>query len=275
MKINSILEQLTDTIRSRGTDGICLAFSGGVDSAVLLKIISGLKLPAATVTFQTFLHPQPETVEARRLAKQAGVTHHLIAVNELDDPNIIQNPADRCYHCKRMLFDSLCDYAAAQGLGCVMDGTNADDLLEYRPGLKALKECDVFSPLAACGITKEQVRAIAAHLGLETASKPSTPCLATRFPYGEMLTVPKLEQVEKAEGFLKKLGFGQLRVRSHQGTARIELRQEEFGTLLSQAGTITAHLKGLGFDYVTLDLEGFRSGSMDIHLKKKAQSKNT
>ena len=262
------LDRLRAVIREKGKDGICLAFSGGVDSALLLRLAADSGLPLLAVTFQTELHPQADLEEARRQTRALGVRHLTLWVDEFQNPKIMQNPPDRCYHCKEMLFARLSETARAQGLGCLMDGTNRDDLDEYRPGLRALERWGVVSPLALCGIRKETVRALARALGVAAASRPSSPCMATRFPYGERLSREKLSRVERAEEALRGMGFYNLRVRSHQGIARIEVDPDALSRALEQREAVFRAVKGCGFDYVTLDLEGFRSGSMDLPLKK-------
>ena len=261
------LEQLRGMIRERGRDGICLAFSGGVDSALLLRLAAESGLPLLAVTFQTALHPQADLEEAQRQARALGAEHLILRVDEFQNPNIMQNPPDRCYHCKYMLFEQLSQTARKRGLGCLMDGTNRDDLDEYRPGLRALRDWHVASPLAECGIRKAEVRAMARELGIAAAERPSAPCMATRFPYGQLLSREKLLQVERAEDALRTMGFYNIRVRSHQGIARIEVDLEALPRVLEQREAICRAVKGCGFDYVTLDLEGFRSGSMDVVLR--------
>ena len=188
-------------------------------------------------------------------------------------PEILSNPPDRCYYCKKFLFEKLAELANQLGRGIVMDGTNADDLNEFRPGLRALRELSVCSPLAESGITKAQVRQMAAEMGLETASRPSAPCLATRLPYGTKISKGLLQKIEAGEAFLKDLGFPVLRLRVHPaadgGVARIEVPADRLEDLLMCRETIIPYLKELGFAQVTLDLEGFRSGSYDEILKRK------
>lgn len=247
-----------------------VAFSGGVDSSLLLKIacdsarISGKKVYA--VTMQTRLHPAGEITDARKICEEIGAFHIVIAVDELEEAGILNNPTDRCYLCKKHLFIKMLEKAASLGVSTVIEGTNEDDLHVYRPGIRALQELNIESPLARAGMTKDDVRNLAKEYGLSATSKPSTPCLATRFPYGTALSYEAMAQVEKGEAFLKNLGFYNVRLRIHGQIARIETDKAAFPALLEQAEEITAYLKSLGYDYITLDLEGFRSGSMDIHI---------
>ena len=261
------LSELRKLVRDKGKNGICLAFSGGVDSAVLLKVASEAGVPLLAVTFHTMLHPAADTQAAKKMAEEMGAEHLVLEIDEFQNPKVMENSPDRCYHCKYMLFEQLVHVAQERRLACVMDGTNLDDLSEYRPGLRALEEWGVLSPLAACKLGKAEVRKIAAELGLSVATKPSSPCMATRFPYGQLLSRELLRQAEEAEAALKELGFYNVRVRCHNGIARIEVDQEALTDALKKKDKICTALKECGFDYVTLDLEGFRSGSMDLHIK--------
>ena len=265
-------ELLLQIMREFSKNDIAVAFSGGVDSSLLLKIacdfarISGKKVYA--VTMQTRLHPAGEITDARKICEEIGAFHIVIAVDELEEAGILNNPTDRCYLCKKHLFVKMLEKAASLGVSTVIEGTNEDDLHVYRPGIRALQELNIESPLARAGMTKDDVRHLAEEYGLSAASKPSPPCLATRFPYGTALSYEAMAQVEKGEAFLKNLGFYNVRLRIHGQIARIETDKAAFPALLEQAEEITAYLKSLGYDYITLDLEGFRSGSMDIHIPK-------
>lgn len=195
------------------------------------------------------------------------VSLEIVRVDEFSDPAILQNPPDRCYRCKKLLFQGLLDFAEKNGLKAAADGTNFDDLSEYRPGLRALKELGIHSPLAEAGLTKSEVRRLAAEYGLRVSRKPSSPCMATRLPYGDTLTPEKLHQAAAGEELLKLRGFPVNRVRIHGNLARVEIPKGEFSRFLEQVEEITEELKKLGILYVTLDLQGFRSGSMDEALK--------
>lgn len=260
--------QLQKKMKAYAAADLAVAFSGGTDSSLLLKLAceaakkTGQKVYA--VTLQTNLHPAAECETARRVAAEMGAEHLILLVDELSEAGIENNPPDRCYRCKRCLFQKLTKKAGALGAAVILDGTNADDLKEYRPGLKALKELGIRSPLADAGLTKQEVRTWASEYKISTASKPATPCLATRFPYGTVLTDEKLAKVERGEAFLKALGFYNVRLRVHGDLARIEVDAAALESTLSHREEITDYLKELGYTYVTLDLEGFCSGSMDI-----------
>lgn len=253
---------------------VCLAFSGGVDSSVLLKLLCDAAERAQTgsriyaVTFATRLHPAADLETARAVAAETGAVHCVLQVDESENEEIMWNPVNRCYLCKKYLFARLIRFGQERGVRLFLDGTNADDLTVYRPGVQALKELGIRSPLAEQGITKEQVRQLAAQLGLSVASRPSTPCLATRLPYGARLDPDLFGKIDAAETFLKTLGFPVVRVRLHGDIARIEVPAAQLGALTAVYEQVTERMKALGFVYITLDLEGFRSGSMDIHVKK-------
>ena len=252
-----------------GTD-VALAFSGGVDSSLLLKMAcdcageQGTKVYA--VTFQTRLHPPCDLEAAKKIAEELKAEHVILQVDELEMEEICYNPENRCYLCKKNLFGHLKKFADEKGIPCLMDGTNEDDLHVYRPGLRAVKELGIRSPLLELGMTKRKVRALAAEYGISVADRPSAPCLATRFPYGTALCVERMRQVDEGERFLRELGFYNVRLRAHGDTARIEVDRRDMGKLLEHAQEIAERIRSLDFSYVTLDLEGFRSGSMDIGL---------
>jgi uncharacterized protein len=246
---------------------IIIAFSGGVDSTLLLKAAQesadkkNHKVHA--VTIHTTLHPMNEIQITEQLAKEIGAIHSVIQVDELQNAGIMNNPVDRCYQCKKYLFTKLRTMAQNLGIEVIMDGTNEDDLHVYRPGIKALHELQVLSPLAEAGMTKDDVRKMAEEYGLSTAKRPSAPCLATRFPYGTNLSYHKMKMVEKGEDFLKTLGLYNVRLRVHDDIARIEVDSQDIKKLFENRDDIISYLKNLGYAYVAVDLEGFRSGSMD------------
>lgn len=264
------MRQLLDYMREICRKDVCIAFSGGVDSSVILKAACEAAAESGTtvyaVTFETRLHPKADLPEARRTAAQAGAVHHVINVNELDNRAILNNPVDRCYLCKKYLFEHLLDFAREKGADTVLEGSNADDLLVYRPGIRAVRELGVKSPLAELGITKAQVREIAAEMGLSSANRPSSPCLATRLPYGTEISFELLERIDTGEQWMQQQGFAVVRLRVHGDILRIEIPKEKFPDYMAQADAITAKMKELGFIYITLDMEGFRSGSMDVHI---------
>jgi uncharacterized protein len=243
-----------------------IAFSGGVDSSFLVAVAHEvLGERAIAVTALSPAIPAVEVEEARRLAARLGVRHLVVETKEMDSPAYVQNSPDRCFHCKSELFDRLRSLAADLQLACVADGSNADDERDFRPGRRAAAAHDVRSPLAEAGLTKDEIRLLSKARGLPTWDKPAMACLASRLPYGMPVTAAALEQVEAAEAVLRALGLRQLRVRHHGNIARIEVDEAGFA-LLTQDGTrhaVTEKLKALGYLYVTLDLAGFRSGSLN------------
>lgn len=250
---------------------VLVAFSGGVDSSLMLRLCcdaakqKGTKVYA--VTMQTGLHPHGDVDIARRVAEEAGAEHLVIQLNELDEAGIRDNPLDRCYRCKRLLFAKLLGKAEQLGASYVVEGTNESDLHVYRPGIKALKELGILSPLAKFDIAKPEVRQMAAELGVSVARRASTPCMVTRFPYNTRLTYDDLERADKAEEWLRQQGFYNVRLRIHGEVVRIEIDEKDMGALLLKREDVVAELKKLGYTYITLDMEGYRQGSMDIHIK--------
>lgn len=270
--IISLLDKLNKHIKLHMIDGIAIAFSGGVDSSLLLKAACDIgrlhNQPVLAVTFSTALHPAGDLNECKLLAARFGAVHRIITIDEFSDDTISQNPVDRCYHCKKLLFRTLIQIAGESGYSYCMDGSNYDDQFSYRPGMRALKELGIHSPLLELAITKEQIRGMADFLQIPCARKPSTPCLATRLPYNTPFDYALLRKIELGENYLKELGFYNIRLRLHQDIVRIEIDPPEFPKLLEHRVEIVDKLKKLGFLYLTLDLEGFRSGSMDIkHLE--------
>ena len=266
-------EQLISYFESYAEEGICIAFSGGVDSSLLLKTAclavsahsaSNAKQVLA-VTFETQLHPHDDTVQASIQAKQFGALHRIVKIDEFSNPEITKNPENRCYLCKHFLFETLKKEAHLLGYRHIFDGSNIDDTKVYRPGLAALKELKIESPLITLQFTKEMVRQTAAELGLSTSSKPSAPCMATRLPYGTPFDYELLDRLHKGESFLRSLGFYNVRLRCHNDLIRIEVDLIDLPNVLTYRDQICAYLTSLGFRYLTLDLEGFRSGSMDYN----------
>ncbi len=261
------------------SEGICVAFSGGADSALLLKAAcmareaaGGTHPEILALTVQTRLHPPEDTLEAQALAQAMGARWMLLPIDEFTDPAILENPKNRCYLCKRLLFSSI--KKAAQNQGClhVFDGTNLDDTREYRPGLRALKELSIRSPFMDLAISKSQVRELSAALGLKTAQKPAAPCMATRLPYGARLEYQLLDRIHQGEQYLQSLGLKNVRLRYHAPLVRIEVDKEDFPLLMKHREEIIQKLHELDFSYITLDLEGFRSGSMDLILSASERS---
>ncbi len=265
-------QKLQEIIEEDTKNDIVIAFSGGVDSSVLLKTAvahakkHGTKVYA--ITANTELHPMNDLAVAKKVAKEMGADHKVLQINELADADITENPVDRCYRCKKFLFTGIQNMAKELGAAIIYDGTNTDDLKVYRPGLKALEELGVKSPLRLAEFSKEDVRKLAAKEQISVASRPSAPCLATRFPYGTTLTLEDMERVDKGENFLKKYDLYNVRIRVQGDTARIEVDTKYFDKIMENREEIVDYLKGLGYSYIALDLEGFRSGSMDIHVQK-------
>jgi uncharacterized protein len=256
-KLRAVLAQM---------DSAVIAFSGGVDSTFLLRVTADmLGDNALAVTARSPAYAEEELRAACDLAESMGVKHLVIESNELENPHFKRNPPTRCYYCKRELFTDLLRVAVERDIEYVLDGSNADDCSDYRPGMDAARELGVRSPLMEADLTKEEIRMLSHEMGLPTWDKPSMACLASRFPYGEKITVGKLRRVTAAERVLRKLGFRQVRVRSHGQLARIEVERERVADLArpQRCEKINRELKELGFAYVTVDLEGYRSGSLN------------
>ena len=250
----------------KNMEQVIVAYSGGVDSTFLLKAasVTGLdRVLAVTASSETL--PQEELSYAREIASALNIEHRVITTEELKDKNFSDNPPERCYYCKKELFTKLKDIAAKENFSFIIDGTNADDVHDHRPGRRAAQEMGVCSPLLDAELGKRDIREISSSLGLPTWNKPATPCLSSRFPYGQRITAEGLERVHRAENFLKNFGLTELRVRDHAGIARIEVLPEEFPKLINKdaRGEIITFLKSLGYKYITIDLQGFRSGSLN------------
>jgi pyridinium-3,5-biscarboxylic acid mononucleotide sulfurtransferase len=248
-----------------------VAFSGGVDSSLALAICARAlpkeKVLAVTSNNETYLPSELDL--AREFSSSLGVEHLIVNTRELDNPNYASNPANRCYFCKSTLYSDLRRIAGERGYACVVDGANADDEGDYRPGRKAAKELEVVSPLSLAGVGKAEVRELAKHLGLPSWDKPALACLSSRFPYGQEITAEKLAQVARAEEFFREQGFRQVRVRHHGEIARLEFGPEEMERAFALREKISAELKEAGFLYVALDLSGYESGSLNAALGKK------
>jgi len=250
----------------RSYDSMIVAFSGGADSAYLSYVAnSELGGRALAVTGDSASYPTFQRELADRLTKQFGINHEIVFTEEFEDANYTSNPPNRCYYCKNELYTKLEELKRARDFAFICDGSNADDIGDYRPGRQAAREIGVRSPLEECGLTKAEIRELSHRAGLPTWDEPASACLSSRVPYGQVVTIEKLSMVDKAEIALKELGFRQVRVRHHGDVARIEVAEEALPRALDteMAGRMSAALKALGFKYVALDLEGYRTGSLN------------
>jgi uncharacterized protein len=275
-KLNKKYEMLKEYFKQLGS--VVIAFSSGVDSTFMLKVahdVLGDKAVAVTARSHSF--PAREKNEAADFCKKEGIKHIFIDSEELNIPGFKQNPKNRCYLCKHELFEEIIEVAKQHGLTYVCEGSNLDDNGDYRPGLQAIAELGVKSPLRECNLWKSEIRAISKELGLSTWKKQSFACLASRFVYGETISIEKLDMVDKAEQLLIDMGFEQVRVRIHSfgngetsGTiARIEVNPDEITKLVLNRETIVSEFKKIGFNYVSMDLQGYRTGSMNETIKTK------
>lgn len=274
MLLDEKLELLKDIIRKKGSAAV--AFSGGVDSTFLIRVakeVLGDKLIAVTATSSTY--PERELNEAIKYAKDFGVKHIIISSEELDIEGFASNPKNRCYYCKKELFTKVKEVALENGVEYVFDGSNLDDNGDYRPGMQAAKELLVVSPLKEAGLTKKDIRDLSKEYGLSTWNKPAFACLSSRFPYGNKITLPKLKMIDKAEQFLLDMGIKQVRVRHHGEIARIEVAPEEREKFfnIEFMDKISSKFKEIGFIYTTLDIAGYRTGSMNEVLKEEEKIK--
>jgi uncharacterized protein len=260
-RLNDKYSQLKGILKGCGS--VLIAFSGGVDSTFLAKVAHDLLgKRALAVTSVSPSLPESELEEAKKIAEGIGVAHRLIETKEMDDPKFLENDYQRCFFCKTELFQELFRMARSEGYRCVLYGANVDDREDFRPGAEAAKGSGALAPLMDAGLTKDEIRLLSKELGLSTWNKPSKACLSSRIPFGDRITVEKLKQVEEAEEALSRLGFHQFRVRHHNQIARIEIQQEELERM-AQAETraeVIEAVKEAGFKFVTLDLEGYRTG---------------
>ena len=251
---------------------VLVAYSGGVDSTFLLKIAQEeLGDRVLAITMRSEIHPLGEITVAKKMAQKFKVKHLIIDTEILLNKEFINNSVERCYICKKELFSQIKEIAKKHNLNFVIDGSNNDDLDDYRPGMKAIRELKVRSPLQEALLTKDDIRLLSKEMDLPTWNKPSNSCLATRIPYGDKITLEKLKRIEQAEGFIHDLGIEQVRVRCHNNLARIEVAEEDLLYLLKEdlRKRIISKFEKLGFVYVTLDLQGYRTGSMNEGLKEK------
>jgi len=270
------LAHLNEIVKGYGT--LLVAFSGGCDSALLLKVAHEvLGDGAMAVTARSETYPSEEYERAARIARGLGVKHLTIDTSELSLKGFSSNPPERCYFCKAELFEKLIEVAGERGIQYVADGSSLDDAGDHRPGMRAAAELGVVSPLKKARLTKEDIREISRTLGLSTWDKPSSACLASRFPYGEEITAEKLKMVGAAESFIKSLGFRQVRVRHHGTIARIEVPEKDVNRFLDTPlrESVVRKLREIGYVYVSLDLKGYRTGSLNEVLSRSDMSQET
>lgn len=259
--------QLKEILTTMGS--VLVAYSGGTDSTLVLKVahdVLGDKVLAMTAVSASL--PTADRAEAEQIARQIGVKHILVETEETSDPEYLANASNRCFFCKKETYGKLTSYAEKHGFQVIVDGTNADDTGDYRPGRQAASEYHVRSPLLEAGFTKTEIRQLSKELGLPNWDKPAAACLSSRIPYGTTITLEALSQVERAEALLHGLGLRQLRIRHHGPVARIEVETDDFPRLLEHRNEIVTTLKSIGYTYVSLDLAGFRSGSMNDSIQK-------
>ena len=262
MEVNIKLDNLRKRLLE--LENVAIAYSGGVDSNFLLKVAKDtLKDKVIAVTLHAMMHSDREIEESKNYAKEFGVNHIVVNVDNFKDEKFIENNSDRCYHCKKEVFKVVKEIAAKHNIKYVLDGTNLDDLSDFRPGLKALEELNIISPLKECGLTKDDIRQLSKDMELNTHNKPAFACLATRIPYGTKITKELLKKIEKSEEYLISVRFKQLR--AHNDIARIEVGKDEIHKFFNEdlLNKTNKKLKEIGFKYVTLDMAGYEMGSMN------------
>ena len=261
-KLKDILEEL---------DSFAVAFSGGVDSSFLLYVGSKiLNKNVLAITVRADMYPAREINEAEKIAGDLKLVHKILEVDEYSIRGFVENKEDRCYHCKKAIFETIISEAKKENIAIIVDGTNFDDLDDFRPGMTALRELNIRSPLKEAGLTKDEIRQLSKDLNIPTWNKDSMACLASRIPYNTEITRDKLSRVEKCENYLRDLGYRGFRVRYHNDLARIELKKEDLRDFLDfeYLEDIIGYFKRVGFKYITLDLEGYTYGSMNKQVRK-------
>ncbi|MGP1567407.1 MAG: ATP-dependent sacrificial sulfur transferase LarE [Peptoanaerobacter stomatis] len=270
MELNFKEKQFFEYMKSLTDKKVVVAFSGGVDSSLVLK--TAIDVSSANdvyaITFDTLLSPKNDIDITKKLAEDFGVRLEVVQTNEIEDEKILYNDKQRCYYCKKNLFENAIKLKEKLGFGYVLDGSNADDANVYRPGRKALKELGIISPLEKTGMSKNEVRQLAKKLGIKVHNRPSSPCLMTRFPYNKKVDISIFPKIDEVENYLKSLGFDNNRVRLYGDVTRIEVDVDKFPLFFEKRLEIIKKFKETGFVYVNLDIEGFRSGSMDIVIDK-------
>ena len=269
-KLSEKEERLFEYIKKLADEKVLIAFSGGVDSSLVLKIAREVtdKSNVMAVTFNTILHPKNDIEIVKNLAQDFDVTLQIVQINEITNEKILYNDVKRCYYCKKDIFEKIVTLKESLNFGHIMDGSNFDDVFVYRPGRQALKELNVISPLQDMKFTKNEVRELAKKLNISVASRPSKPCMMTRMPYNKKVDMSKFSSLELAEEYLASLGFANNRVRLYDDVTRIEVEVDKFSLFFEKRIEIIEKFKDLGFVYINLDMEGFRSGSMDVVIEQ-------